>query len=443
MVNRTQLKELKKNIKNMEEWELFEWLTGYELDQGQLTIWKDSVNMKSIRRQWILAHRGYGKSWLEGAHRYIKMITTPNWQSYTVYPKREQAMYSLGYTKAFIQASPYTNWMSKKAKNWGETKIMLPNNSFSFVISPSSRTATGYHVDWGYCGEAARWADDWDEIFHSAIVPMTNRKEGVIWGTSSAYGERGFFYNEHKKNNSEIRKCYTFDVDSTPIYNDVDKAMFLDDLGTMLYRQEYQCQFLGSAETYIQLYLINKQSRNIPQIKWLDVVNGFEKIDYLGLDPGKTFDKFGLVGIKKVKGGTFEIVMYEELKNDAYTVMTDQIAQAQVNNPQMKVYQEATGNQIMFLEWLQSKKVNVSGVDFGNAQKQEYYQRFERNLRQGRLYIPQNSDLCMSQVKYIPFKNVGTHTQFPDEKLGGHHALHALVSIGIGAGEGRFGIKSL
>ena len=49
----------------------------------------------------------------------------------------------------------------------------------------------------------------------------------------------------------------------------------------------------------------------------------------------------------------------------------------------------------------------------------------------------------MSQVKYIPFKNVGTHTQFPDEKIGGHHALHALVSIGIGSEMGRFGIRSL
>jgi hypothetical protein len=443
MVNRKQLKELKSHIKTDEEWELFEWLTGHELDEGQKTVWKDSVDVKGLRRQVILAHRGYGKSWLEGAHRFIKMITTNDWESYTVYPKREQAMYSLGYTKAFIQSNPYTNWMSKKAKNWGETKIMLPNNSFSFVISPSSRTATGYHVDWGYCGEAARWADDWDEIFNSAIVPMTNRKQGVIWMTSSAYGERGFFHKEFQKGTTDLRKTYMFDVDSTPIYNAADKAMFLDDLGMMLYRQEYQCQFLGSAETYIQLYLINKQSRMVPQIKWMDVVNGFETVDYLGLDPGKNFDKFGIVGINKIKDGKNEIVLYEELKNDAYTTMTNQLAHAQEQNPRMKVFQESTGNQIMFLEWLQSKGVNVVGVDFGSAKKEEYYQKFERNLRQGRLYLPVNNDLCMSQVKYIPFKNVGTHTQFPDEKIGGHHALHALVSIGVGSGEGRFAIRSM
>lgn len=442
MVTKRQLSELKHWMKTMEEWELFEEITSYTLDKGQRQIWKDSIDEK-IRRQVILAHRGYGKSWLEGAHRYIKMISNRDWQSYTVYPKREQAMYSLGYTKAFIQASPYTDWMAKKAINWGETKIMLPNKSFSFIISPSSRTATGYHVDQGYCGEAARWADDWDEIYYSAIVPMTNRKKGLIWMTSSAYGERGFFYKEYKKDEGADRKIYCLDVDSTDIYDEEAKQTFADDLGAMLYRQEYLCQFLGSAETFIQLYIINKQSRIIPQIRWIDLVSGDAKVDFLGLDPGKSFDKFGLCGINRVKGGGFETVLYEEIQNDAYETMTEQLVKIQQKNPKMKVHMEATGNQIMYLDWLKSRGVRVEGHEFGNKKKEEFYQRLERSLRMGKLNVPSNNELCMSHLKYIPYQLRGTHIHFPDENLGGHHALHAMVVIDLGvSGRGHFAIRS-
>lgn len=426
----------------MEEWELFEWLTGYKLQPEQEQIWKDSLD-ENRRRQIILAHRGWGKSWLEGAHRFIKMITIPEWQSYTVYPKREQAMYSLGYTKAFLQGNPYTNWMSKKAINWGETKIMLPNKSFSFIISPSSRTATGYHVDQGYCGEAARWADDWDEIYYSAIVPMTNRKKGIIWQTSSAYGERGFFHKEYKMGNSEERQTYCMDVYTTGVYDQDDINMFRNDLGEMLFRQEYECQFVGSAETFIKLYIINKQQRQIPQYSWADIVSGVTTLDYLGLDPGKSIDKFGLCGIKRIGTNRNQIVLYEEFQNEAYEEMTNQIKQVQNNNPKMKIYMEATGNQIMYVDWLRSAGVRVQGEEFGNNNKEELYKRLERNLRQGMLDVPENNDLCMSQLKYIPYQLKGTHVHFPDEKIGGHHALHALVVIDLGTMGNNFGIRSL
>ncbi len=445
-----QKKELGQWIKKYEPWELFEELmktavVGDEepitLEKNQKQIWKDSLDEK-IRRQYILAHRGYGKSWLEGAHRFISMLTTPGWQSYTIYPKMDQAKYSLRYTKDFITMSPYTDWLKKKALNWGEQQISLHNHSVSFVISPSSRTATGYHVNQGYVGEAARWADEWDEIFYSAIVPMTNRKEGLIWATSSAYGERGFFYNEHKKDENETRKKYTLSIDDTDVYTSEDKSTFYDDLGTVLYQQEYGCQFVGSAETFIQQYIINKQTRQMPRISWVDVVTGTDKVDYLGLDPGKNFDKFGICGLKRVGKGRFEAQLYEELQIDGYGEMLDQIKQAQKLNPKMNIFMESTGNQIMYLDWLRTEGVRVEGYEFGNTKKQEAYQRLERYLRNANIYLPHDNELCMTQLKYIPYKMRGTHIHFPDENLGGHHTLHALVVIDLGVGSGGFQLRS-
>jgi len=450
MVTSKQLKELKNNMNNMEEWELFDWLMSkstigdeepIHLERNQVKIWKDS-SKEGLRRQFILAHRGYGKSWLEGAHRFIKMIKEPGWQSFTVYPKIDQAKYSLRYTKDFITMCPYTNWMQKKALNWGETQISLPNKSVSFVISPSSRTATGYHVDWGYVGEAARWADDWDEIFYSAIIPMCNRKQGVIWLTSSAYGERGFFYKEFKKEDNKERFSYKLSIDDTDVYDDKAKATFMNDLGTVLYQQEYGCQFVGSAETFIQLYIINKQTRQMNNISWVDIVTGTEKVDYLGLDPGRNFDKFGICGLKRVGKGKFEAQLYEELQIDGYGEMLDQIKNAQKKNPKMNIFMESTGNQIMYIDWLRSEGVRVEGYEFGNNKKQEYYQRLERYLRNGNIFIPHDNELCMTQLKYIPYQMRGTHIHFPDENIGGHHTLHALVVINLGVGTGHFALKS-
>lgn len=166
--------------------------------------------------------------------------------------------------------------------------------------------------------------------------------------------------------------------------------------------------------------------------------------DYLGLDPGKSIDKFGICGIKRVGANNNEIVLYEEFQNDAYDVMAGQIKQVQSYNPRMKIFMESTGNQIMYMDWLKSIGVRVSGEEFGNNNKEELYKRLERNLRNGYLSVPSNNDLCMSQLKYIPYQLKGTHIHFPDEKIGGHHALHGLVVIDIGRGDGGlFGIRSL
>lgn len=444
MVTSKQLRELKHNMKNMEEWELFEWLSGDTLDKGQLDIWKKSEDFDELpAMNVVLAHRGYGKSYLEGAHRFIKMISTPNWQSYTIYPKIDQAKYSLRYTKEFLTGNPYTSWMQKKATNWGETLITLPNKSFSFVISPSSRTATGYHVNQGYVGEAARWADDWDEIFYSAIMPMVNRKKGIMWLTSSAYGERGFFYNEFKKGDSPDTHTHKYTVNDTDIFDAKTKNRFRERLGSMRYRQEYLCEFLGSAETFIQPYIINKQSKMLPIISWSDLASGGQNVDFLGLDPGRNFDKFGICGINKVGRNVFDVVLYEEIQNDAYGIMTHQLKEIQQRNPKMKIFMESTGNQIMYLDWLRSEGIRVDGVEFGNKRKQEMYQRLEGYLRSGQLFLPSNNDLCMENLRYIPYQLRGTHISFPDEKIGGHHALHAMVVINLGLSKANFALKGL
>ncbi len=427
MVTTKQLRELKHYIKTLEEWELLEEITPITLQPEQKKVWKDSIDGK-VREQVILAHRGYGKSFLEGCHRMIKMITTPNWQSYTVYPKREQAMYSLSYTKSLIQSSPYTDWMVKRAINWGETKIMLQNHSFSFVISPSQRTATGYHVDWGYIGEAARWADDWDDIYKSAINPMTNRKEGVEWLTSSAFGERGFFFHHFKGGNSPTRRIYKFDVDSTDVYNEDQKIQFEDELGPLLYRQEYKCEFIGSAETFIPQYLINKQSKTLPQYQLNEILDGSVKIDYLGIDPGQAYDLCGLVAIQRQKTGEHNIIYYDEIKLDQYEHLPPMIKTIQDKNPGIKIAMDSTGNLISLEAWFRSIGIRVEGKDFAHGGKQEMYQALSDCLRKNKFYLPSNNNLCMEQLRYIPFKLRGNSIQFPDDTLG-HHALHALVTI--------------
>jgi hypothetical protein len=122
--------------------------------------------------------------------------------------------------------------------------------------------------------------------------------------------------------------------------------------------------------------------------------------------------------------------------------MLDGLLKVQGKNPKMNIFMESTGNQIMYLDWIRAEGIRATGCEFGNNKKQEMYQRLERYLRNGNIFLPHDNEICMTQLKYIPYQLRGTHIHFPDEQLGGHHALHALVVIDLGVGSGNFALKS-
>lgn len=437
-----------------EEWELLEEITPITLDKFQRKIWKYSFEgydydlskpkheryHNKIREVNVDAHRGYGKSFLEGCHRLVKMILYPGWQSYTVYPKREQAMYSLQYTQDLMKESVYLRWMYKRAPSKGKTQLHLENGAYSFIVSPSQRTSTGYHVNQGYCGEAARWADEWDDVFEKAILPMTNRKKGQIWKTSSSFGQRGFFYKElmpFLKNrgtwvrnepgmicDTEDQQMWILDVDTTDIFDEQDKKGFMRK-GDLYYRQEYKCDFLGATETYIPYYIVKKQSRTFDQFTFWDVVKGNHQVNFLGLDPGKSNGNLGVAGIKKMGNMGNFVTVYEEVAIDHYTQLVDSIQKLQSTQNNCKVFIDCTGNQNQLLDWLESKKCKVKGVDFANNEKQRLMEQLSSNLRNNGFYIPTNNDLVQHHFGYIPFELRGNYIHFPAD----YHALDALICI--------------
>lgn len=470
MVSRRLQLELKRLMKTCEEWEFLEEVTPIELDPFQRKVWQKSFEgfdwdltkplhqryTNKVREVDTCAHRGYGKSFLEGCHRMVKMVLYPGWQSYTTYPKREQAMYSLAYTQQLMKDSKYLRHIWKEATSKGKTQLELKNGSYSFIISPSQRTATGYHVNQGYVGEAARWADDWDAIFEQAMLPMTNRKKGQIWRTSSSFGQRGFFYHSIKDylrnkdiwvNNEpgmikdeytgdEREQAWLLDVNLTSIFNESDKERFRKK-GDLFYRQEYLCDFLGATETYIPPYIINRQSRVFPQFTFEDIINGTIQVHYLGLDPGRSNGNLGVAAIRREGNRGNFLVVYEEVAIDHYTELVTSLEVLQKNQADCKKYIDCTGNQNQLYDWLESKKINITGVDFANGVKQQLMEQLSRNLRNGGFYLPQNNDLCMSQFNYIPFQLTGNLVKFPAD----YHALDALITINRKFGKGVGGFR--
>lgn len=464
MVSKRIRQELKRFMNNYEEWEFLSEVTPIVLDKFQEKVWKHSnkgfdtditkqlhkrYNNK-IREVYFDAHRGYGKSFLEGCHRMVKMVLYPGWSSYTVYPKREQAMYSLSYTQQLMKDSPYLRWMWKQALSKGKTQLELRNGSYSFIISPSQRTATGYHVNHGYGGEAARWADEWDDIFEKAILPMTNRKYGQIWLTSSSFGQRGFFYKSLRpflKNKGiwvndepgmigdteDGEQAWLVDVNMTDIFSESDKNRFKKK-GDLFYRQEYLCEFLGATETYIPAYIVRKQSRVIPQHTWHDIISGKHQVNYLGLDPGKSNGNLGVAGIKNMGTEGNFLTVYQEVAIDHYTELVEALKDIEENQASCRKFIDSTGNQNQLLDWLESSGVKIKGVDFANNVKQELMEQLSKNLRGGGFYLPQNNELCQGHFAYIPFELKGNFIKFPAD----YHALDALITINKKFSKGGF-----
>lgn len=213
-------------------------LTSITLDEWQNQLLIDGKHKRIL----LNVHRQAGKSTICAIKAIHKALFWDNQTVLIISPTQRQSSELHHTIRKLLKEISGDN----KPTVDNVTSTELPNGSRIISLPGSEWTIRSYHADLIICDEAAGIPD---EVF-AALSPMLLTTNGTMILLSTPQGQEGFFWEAY--NRPDIWFKYEKTVRDNPRMNTPEKLAFLEQekitLGSRLYSQEYECQFLGQIE---------------------------------------------------------------------------------------------------------------------------------------------------------------------------------------------------
>lgn len=181
---------------------------------------------------------------------------------------------------AFLQMD---NWLKGGVKEFNKTFFTLANGSRILTSATSADAIRGYAIDVLLLDEFGIIPPNDADDFWAAVTPtlasrFNNNKNAKLIVSSTPKGAIGKFYDlvskaEAGKNDFAIEKAYWYDF---PGRDDKFKQTEIANMGEDLFRQEYECEFLGNANSPFSTEMFNKFDNEM-----MEPINILEDGNYL------------------------------------------------------------------------------------------------------------------------------------------------------------------
>lgn len=166
-------------------------------------------------------------------------------------------------------------WMQPGVKLWNKTSIQLSNDTRIIVAATSPDGIRGFSINLLYLDEFAFLRPGLVDEFMASVFPVvTSGKTTRIIITSTPFGIGPGFYDMWQKavdeNNASPKELQEKYVRSTVLWNEVPGRTMewgmaeKERIGEQKFRQEYECEFIGSAITLIDYKVLQKLKATPP-----------------------------------------------------------------------------------------------------------------------------------------------------------------------------------
>lgn len=306
-----------------------------------------------------------------------------------------------------------------------QTTIVLPHTKARAIFLPANPdTARGYSGN--VMADEFAFHKDAKKIY-AAVYPSITRGYGIHIG-STPFGESGMFYELATKKSG-------FSVHTTDIYQAVadglNGSMPAEEFIKMLrdgcpdddiWQQEYCCQFISDATSFIPWDLIQSAesidaSAELPE---LFIPRGEL---YLGGDIGRRKDLTVFVLLEKI-GDVYWVRMIKRMRGAKFAEQRDFVERMMDALPIRRLCQDASGLGMQLAEELATRYglSRVEGITFNMAVKEDLAVRTRRNFEQATLRIPEDRNLrsAIHAIRRIP--TAAGHFRFDAERSEAGHA---------------------
>jgi phage FluMu gp28-like protein len=324
-----------------------------------------------------------------------------------------------------------------------QSTIQLPHTKARMIFLPSNPdTARGYSGN--VMADEFAFHKDAKKIYAS-VYPSITRGFSIEIG-STPFGESGMFYElATKQSGFSVHKTTIYDAVADGLARSVGKTdeEFIKELrdgcpDEDIWQQEYCCQFLSDATSYIPWELIIQcesidASIELPK----DFVPRGEL--YLGGDIGRRKDLTVLVLLEKI-GDVYWVRAIYRMRARTFAEQRAVIMALMEALPIRRYCQDASGLGMQLAEEMVTAygTSRVEGVTFNMEVKENLAVRTRRNFEQSTLRIPEDRNLrsAIHAIRRIP--TAAGHFRFDAERSeAGHADEFWALALALMAADGR------
>lgn len=195
--------------------------------------------------------RQVGKTTTVGAYLLWKILFTDQYSIAVLANKRSQAIEILGRIQLMYEHLP--KWMQQGILEWNKGSIKLENGSEIIASSTSSSAIRGTSQNLIYLDEFAFVPNNIQEEFFTSVFPtISSGKSSKVIITSTPNGMNMFYKlwvdSEENRNDYERVEIHWSDV---PGRDEEWREETIRATSEEQFRQEFECEFLGSTNTLI------------------------------------------------------------------------------------------------------------------------------------------------------------------------------------------------
>lgn len=308
-----------------------------------------------------------------------------------------------------------------------QTNVDIPSTGSRMIFLPANPdTARGYSGD-VYLDEFAFHKNA--KAIYAAVYPSITRGYGIGIG-STPFGESGMFYELCVKDSGyskHVTSIYDAVADGLARSVGLEDEAFIKTLrdgcpDEDIWQQEYCCQFISDATSYIPWDLITLAESIDATVELPQFFRPHGEL-YLGGDIGRRKDLTTFVLLEKL-GDVYWVRGIWRLRGKKFAEQRDLVERLMTNLPIRRLCQDATGLGMQLAEELVTKfgASRVEEITFTMAVKEDMAVRTRRNFEQATLRIPEDRNLrsAIHAIRRIP--TAGGHFRFDAERSDAGHA---------------------
>ena len=213
--------------------------------------------------------RQCGKSQTTAAFITWKIIFKDNVKVLLAADQLDKAVEQLKRIKEMIEFLPL--WLQQGVKTWNTKRIILSNSSEVRAAATHPKSASGYTVNFLYLDEFALVEPNIARDFVASVFPtVSSDPDAQIAITSTPRGIGNPFHElwtaaERLIEKGDLRKddfrLSTIKWNEVPDRDEAWKQGEIEKIGELKFKQEYECEFLGSSATLIDSTYIKELQR--------------------------------------------------------------------------------------------------------------------------------------------------------------------------------------
>jgi hypothetical protein len=208
----------------------------------------------------ILKSRQMGISTLIAAYVLWVMVFHEGKNTLIVSIKESTAMEIISKIQlAYEKLPPWLKKFTQGVKEMNKHSIRFNNMSMVLATSSASDSTRSFSASFIIFDEAA-FIDDIDELWTSAQPTLSTVSDGKAIILSTPNGMGGFFHNTWVKAESKINGFHPIKL-PWHLRPDRDKVWYntqIEDMGIKKFGQEYDCDFLASGNSVIDLFILKE-----------------------------------------------------------------------------------------------------------------------------------------------------------------------------------------